>query len=75
MAEQEYAYSDYWEKCWDSEDESELNGYFSGWNGTKSEEIDIFINRGIKKVCDAECGFGARTIALLSNGFDVEAFL
>ena len=24
MAEQEYAYSDYWEKCWDSEDESEL---------------------------------------------------
>lgn len=73
-AEKEYAYSNYWEKCWNNENVSELTRYLSSWNGTKSDEMDIFINRGIKKVCDAACGFGAHTIALLSNGFDVEAF-
>ena len=69
----EYSYSEYWEKCWNSENVDELLQYLSGWNGSKSEEIDIFKSRGVKKVCDVACGFGAHTIALLSNGFDVEA--
>ena len=69
----EYSYSEYWEKCWDSENVDELQQYLSGWNRLKSEEIDIFKSHGVKKVCDVACGFGAHTIALLSNGFDVEA--
>ena len=28
----------------------------------------------MKKVCDAACGFGAHTLALASNGFEVSAF-
>ena len=74
MAEQGYAYADYWEKCWDSEDESDLNRFLSGWKGSKSDEMDIFTSSGVKRVCDAACGFGAHTLALLSNGFEVEAF-
>ena len=44
MSEKEYAYSDYWEKCWNNENVSELTRYLSSWNGTKSDEMDIFIN-------------------------------
>ena len=74
MADQEYSYDDYWEKCWDCEDVNDLSRFLSSWNGHKSAEMDIFTAQGVKKVCDAACGFGAHTIALLSNGFDVEAF-
>jgi hypothetical protein len=38
--------------------------YLSGWNGTKSDEIDIFIDRGIKKVCDAASLIGRWKYAL-----------
>lgn len=74
MTECEYVYAEYWDKCWNDENVSDLSRYLSSWNGSKSDEMDIFVARGIKKVCDAACGFGAHTIALLSNGFDVEAF-
>ena len=74
MTEYESIYAEYWEKCWSSENVSELLQYLSSWNGVKSNEMEIFKNRKVKKVCDAACGFGAHTIALLSNGFDVEAF-
>ena len=74
MAEQDFSYADYWEKCWNCENESDLASYLSGWNGSKSDETDFFRSRGIKRICDAACGYGAHTIALLSSGFDVEAF-
>ena len=70
----EYVYSEYWERCWNSENVDDLMQYLSGWNGFKSEEIDIFKSQGVNHVCDVACGFGAHTLALLSNGFNVEAF-
>ena len=69
----EYSYSEYWEKCWNSEKLDELLKYLSGWNGSRSEDIDILKKHGVKNVCDVACGFGAHTLALLSNGFTVEA--
>lgn len=74
MTEIDISYANYWEKCWNSENEEDLSFFLSGWNESKSEEIDLFKKHGVKRVCDVACGFGAHTLALLSNGFEVEAF-
>ncbi len=70
----EIDYSEYWERCWKEENSEELSGYLQGWNGHADEEMDIFRQYGVRKVCDAACGFGAHTIAFASNGFEVSAF-
>jgi SAM-dependent methyltransferase len=67
-------YSVYWEKCWAEEDADELYGYLDGWNGYAGTEVEIFKQYNVKWVCDAACGFGAHTLALASNGFEVSAF-
>ena len=67
-------YSEYWERCWEEEKPEELFSYLEGWNGHKSLEMDVFKDHGVRKVCDAACGFGAHTVALASNGFEVSAF-
>ena len=67
-------YSEYWEKSWRQEDTEELCGYLDGWNSYTGTEMDIFRKYGVKKVCDAACGFGAHTLAFASNGFEVSAF-
>ncbi len=67
-------YSEYWEKCWNQEDSEELSGYLDGWNGHADEAMDIFRQYGVKRVCDAACGFGAHTLAFASCGFEVSAF-
>ena len=67
-------YSEYWEKSWREEDTEELSRYLEGWNGFTPTEMDIFTQYGVKKVCDAACGFGAHTLAFASNGFEVSAF-
>jgi SAM-dependent methyltransferase len=67
-------YSEYWEKCWKEENAEELSGYLEGWNGHSGEEIDIFRQYGVKRICDAACGFGAHTLVFASNGFEVSAF-
>ena len=67
-------YSEYWEKSWRQEDTEELSRYLEGWNGYSGTEMDIFKQYGVKKVCDAACGFGAHSLAFASNGFEVSAF-
>ena len=67
-------YSEYWEKSWREENTEELCGYLEGWNGFSGKEMDIFKQHGVKKVCDAACGFGAHSLAFASNGFEVSAF-
>lgn len=64
----------YWETLWQSESVDELLGYLDGYNKFSNSIIDMFKQNGIKKVCDAACGFGGYTLALASNGFDVESF-
>ena len=64
----------YWENCWNEEDVSELLGYLKAYENLKSEEIEIFKQHKLKKICDAACGFGAYSLAFFSNGFEICGF-
>lgn len=64
----------YWERCWQEEGIAELYRYLDMYYGIKTEEIAVFQEHGVKKVCDAACGFGAYSLAYSSNGFDVHSF-
>lgn len=64
----------YWEKCWNGEDVSELFGYLKAYEKLNSEEIEIFKQYKLKKICDAACGFGAYSLAFYSNGFEICGF-
>ena len=67
-------YTIYWNKCWEEEAPEELYKYLDMYRDMNSNEMEIFRTYGIKKVCDAACGFGAYTLAFASNGFDVFSF-
>ncbi|NLL90998.1 MAG: class I SAM-dependent methyltransferase [Ruminococcaceae bacterium] len=67
-------YGEYWEKCWNEENSEELFNYLDGYFEMKSPEIDIFKENNIKNICDAASGFGAYSLALASNGFNVHSF-
>lgn len=66
--------ADVWEKLWDAADGEKLFSYLQKYDGYEGEEIAFLKNHGVKKVCDAACGFGAYALALASNGFEVKAF-
>ena len=66
--------SDFWEKCWQTENEDALYQYLVGYQNLNSAEIEFFKKAGIRYLCDAACGFGAYTLALASAGFSVESF-
>ena len=67
-------YHSYWEKCWHEENTTELDRYLECYRVVKREEIDIFKEHQLTKVCDAACGFGGYTLALAVNGFEVYGF-
>lgn len=64
----------YWEKCWQEENIEELYTYLEKYNKCSMQEIEIFKEHHITKVCDAACGFGAYSLAFASNGFEVHSF-
>jgi len=64
----------YWESSWKSESAEELYQYLNGYNKLKNPVIDLFRQYGVKKVCDAACGFGGYMLAFASNGFEVQGF-
>lgn len=64
----------YWDKCWNEEDVSELLGYLKVYENFNCEEIEIFKQHRLKKICDAACGFGAYSLAFYSNGFETCGF-
>jgi len=67
-------YNLYWERCWKEEEPTELVKYLESYNGMKSREFDVFREHNVVKVCDAACGFGAYSLALATNGFEVYSF-
>lgn len=67
-------YSEYWEACWKAEKPVELNTYLEKYYKMESPEINFFKENKIVKVCDAACGFGAYSLAFVSNGFKVDSF-
>lgn len=64
----------YWERCWKEEEAEELYKYLDSYYGMKSKELDVLKGHNVVKVCDAACGFGAYSLALATNGFDVYSF-
>lgn len=68
--------SDYWNKSWSA---AEVDALFQHLKANlnqyrASEEIAFFQKEKIRAVCDAGCGFGAYTLALAAQGFDVKGF-
>ncbi|MBR5948755.1 MAG: class I SAM-dependent methyltransferase [Clostridia bacterium] len=66
----------YWEKSWETTDKEALLRHVREHREryAESEEIVIFKKEGLRRVCDAGCGFGAYTLALAEQGFSVHSF-
>lgn len=64
----------YWEKCWKEENREELYIYLEKYNKCSMQEMEIFKEYHVTKVCDAACGFGAYSLAFATNGFEVHSF-
>ena len=65
---------DFWEKSWQTEDPEAIYRHLTGCQEAACAEIAFFKQAGLRHVCDAACGFGTYTLALVSNGFSVESF-
>ena len=65
---------DYWEKCWQDENQEELMRFLAGYKDYRDRTIEIFKEHKVRKICDAACGFGAYSLAFASNGFEVSGF-
>ena len=65
---------DYWDGVWSNLDINECKGYIEGYVAWKPKFIEIFQQHGVKIVCDAACGFGAYSVMLAKNGFNVSGF-
>ena len=66
--------ADIWESLWADADREKLFSYLQKYDKYEDGAIAFLKDHGVKTVCDAACGFGAYTLALLSNGFNVKAF-
>lgn len=64
----------YWDTVWKKEDLEEYRRYVEGFKGVKNVMVREFQKRGCRVVCDAACGFGANSMILQSNGFEVWGF-
>ena len=63
-----------WENLWSCEDGNALSGLLERFFKLKSRTFDIFRESGAVRICDAACGYGAYSLALASNGFEVYSF-
>lgn len=64
----------YWDTVWKKEDLEEYRRYVEGYKGIKNVMVREFQKYGCRRVCDAACGFGANSMILQSNGFEVWGF-
>ncbi|MCM1191466.1 MAG: class I SAM-dependent methyltransferase [Butyrivibrio sp.] len=64
----------YWDSVWDKNDIEEYRQYIKGYEHIKNSEVFEFQKHNCRIVCDAACGFGANSLTLKSNGFDVWGF-
>ncbi|MEA5040103.1 MAG: class I SAM-dependent methyltransferase [Clostridiaceae bacterium] len=64
----------FWETLWQREDTERLTTYLRGWQTASMGFLEIFKAHGVKSVCDAACGFGAMSLMLERNGFQVAGF-
>lgn len=65
---------EFWEDCWKQRTADEYAVYLSEYNNKQDPIVDLLKQHGVQTVCDAACGFGAYSLMLASNGFQVEGF-
>lgn len=64
----------YWDTVWNKKDIEEYRKYIRGFENLKNIMVREFQKHNCRTVCDAACGFGANSLVLHSNGFDVWGF-
>ena len=64
----------YWESRWSQTSAESLKEVLQPYSQGKDEIVDLLKAHGVRHICDAGCGFGAYSLLLASNGFDVEGF-
>lgn len=64
----------YWDTVWDKSDIGKYKQYIKGYENVKNMMVREFQKHKCHIVCDAACGFGANSLILQSNGFDVWGF-
>ena len=64
----------YWDTVWDKNDIEKYRQYIKGYENVKNVMVREFQKHNCRVVCDAACGFGANSLILQSNGFDVWGF-
>ena len=64
----------YWDTVWSKEDIEDYKKYIKGYENVKNMMVRQFQKHNCHVVCDAACGFGANSLILQSNGFDVWGF-
>lgn len=65
---------EYWDTVWDKKDIEEYRQYIKGYERVKNRMVCEFQRHKCRVVCDAACGFGANSLILQSNGFEVWGF-
>lgn len=64
----------YWESRWSQTSAESLKEVLQPYHQGKDEILDVLKAHRVRRICDAGCGFGAYSLLLASNGFDVEGF-
>ncbi|MDE7239121.1 MAG: class I SAM-dependent methyltransferase [Lachnospiraceae bacterium] len=64
----------YWDTAWDKNEIEQYRQYIKGYENIKNRMVHEFQKYHCHIVCDAACGFGANSLILQSNGFDVWGF-
>jgi ubiquinone/menaquinone biosynthesis C-methylase UbiE len=65
---------EYWNGVWSNPDIKEYIAYVKGYSTWKPKFIKIFEEHNVSSVCDVACGFGAYSVMLVKNGFNVSGF-
>ena len=71
MKDTEHAY---WENRWSQTSAESLQKALQPYHQGKDEILSVLKAHGVRHICDAGCGFGAYSLLLASNGFEVEGF-
>lgn len=64
----------YWDTVWNKKDLEQYKHYIKGYENVKNIMVHQFQKHNCHIVCDAACGFGANSLILHSNGFNVWGF-
>lgn len=64
----------YWDTVWNKEELESYKKYLKGYENIKNRMVLEFQKHNCHIICDAACGFGANSLILQSNGFDVWGF-